>query len=254
MLTLLPVIYVISVTCNVTGNTCIMGIKLAMLKGQKGRLKMANTYTYSRREEVANAVTHGIGAALSVAALVILIVFSSMKGTAWHVVSFTIYGITMLLLYTSSTLVHAWKDGKVKDLFEIFDHSSIYLFIAGSYTPLLFIAVRGTLGWTLFGIIWGIALFGVIFKAFFTKKFLFMSTIFYIAMGWLIVIAWQPLMAAIPTGGIVLLVAGGLMYTLGTLFYVWRGFPYHHAIWHLFVLAGSILHFFMVLLYLTPLR
>ncbi|WFR61852.1 hemolysin III family protein [Paenibacillus amylolyticus] len=215
---------------------------------------MANTYTYSRREEVANAVTHGIGAALSVAALVILIVFSSMKGTAWHVVSFTIYGVTMLLLYTSSTLVHAWKDGKVKDLFEIFDHSSIYLFIAGSYTPLLFIAVRGTLGWTLFGIIWGIALFGVIFKAFFTKRFLFMSTIFYIAMGWLIVIAWQPLMSAIPTGGIVLLVAGGLMYTLGTLFYVWRAFPYHHAIWHLFVLAGSILHFFMVLLYLTPLR
>ncbi|WP_413377428.1 PAQR family membrane homeostasis protein TrhA [Paenibacillus taichungensis] len=215
---------------------------------------MANTYTYSRREEVANAVTHGIGAALSVAALVLLIVFSSMKGTAWHVVSFTIYGITMLLLYTSSTLVHAWKDGKVKDLFEIFDHSSIYLFIAGSYTPLLFIAVRGTLGWTLFGVIWGIALFGVIFKAFFTKRFLFMSTIFYIAMGWLIVIAWQPLMATIPTGGIVLLVAGGLMYTLGTLFYVWRGFPYHHAIWHLFVLAGSILHFFMVLLYLTPLR
>ncbi|WP_338593793.1 hemolysin III family protein [Paenibacillus sp. Y5S-9] len=215
---------------------------------------MANTHTYSRREEVANAVTHGIGAALSVAALVILIVFSSMKGTAWHVVSFTIYGITMLLLYTSSTLVHAWKDGKVKDLFEIFDHSSIYLFIAGSYTPLLFIAVRGTLGWTLFGIIWAVALFGVIFKAFFTKKFLFMSTIFYIAMGWLIVIAWQPLMDAIPTGGIVLLVAGGLMYTLGTLFYMWRGFPYHHAIWHLFVLAGSILHFFMVLLYLTPLR
>ncbi|MCZ1267768.1 hemolysin III family protein [Paenibacillus taichungensis] len=215
---------------------------------------MANTHTYSRREEVANAVTHGIGAALSVAALVILIVFASMKGTAWHVVSFTIYGITMLLLYTSSTLVHAWKDGKVKDLFEIFDHSSIYLFIAGSYTPLLFIAVRGTLGWALFGIIWGVALFGVIFKAFFTKRFLFMSTIFYIAMGWLIVIAWQPLMTAIPTGGIVLLVAGGLMYTLGTLFYVWRGFPYHHAIWHLFVLAGSILHFFMVLLYLTPLR
>lgn len=215
---------------------------------------MANTYTYSRREEVANAVTHGIGAALSVAALVLLIVFSSMKGTAWHVVSFTIYGITMLMLYTNSTLVHALKEGKAKDLFEFFDHSSIYLFIAGTYTPFLFIAVRGTLGWTLFGVIWGIALFGVIFKAFFTKKFLFMSTIFYIAMGWLIVIAWQPLVTAIPSGGIVLLVTGGLMYTLGTLFYVWRGFPYHHAIWHLFVLAGSILHFFAVLLYLTPLR
>ncbi|MBR2566677.1 MAG: hemolysin III family protein [Paenibacillus sp.] len=215
---------------------------------------MANTYTYSRREELANAVTHGIGAALSVAALVLLIVFSSMKGTAWHVVSFTIYGITMLMLYTNSTLVHALKEGKAKDLFEFFDHSSIYLFIAGTYTPFLFVAVRGTLGWTLFGIIWGIALAGVIFKAFFTKKFLFMSTIFYIAMGWLIVIAWNPLVTAIPTGGIVLLVAGGLMYTLGTLFYVWRGFPFHHAIWHLFVLAGSILHFFAVLIYLTPLR
>ncbi|WP_366288914.1 hemolysin III family protein [Paenibacillus sp. AN1007] len=215
---------------------------------------MANTYTYSRREEVANAVTHGIGAVLSAAALVLLIVFSSMKGTAWHVVSFTIYGITMLMLYTNSTLVHALKEGKAKDLFEFFDHSSIYLFIAGTYTPFLFVAVRGTLGWTLFGIIWGIALAGVIFKAFFTKKFLFMSTIFYIAMGWLIVTAWQPLVAAIPTGGIVLLVAGGLMYTLGTLFYVWRGFPFHHAIWHLFVLAGSILHFFAVIVYLTPLR
>ncbi|MGQ8871731.1 PAQR family membrane homeostasis protein TrhA [Paenibacillus sp. TSA_86.1] len=215
---------------------------------------MANTYTYSRREEVANAVTHGIGAALSVAALVLLIVFSSMKGTAWHVVSFTIYGITMLMLYTNSTLVHALKEGKAKDLFEFFDHSSIYLFIAGTYTPFLFVAVRGTLGWTLFGIIWGIALAGVIFKAFFTKKFLFMSTIFYIAMGWLIVTAWQPLVTAIPTGGIVLLVAGGLMYTLGTLFYVWRAFPFHHAIWHLFVLAGSILHFFAVIIYLTPLR
>lgn len=177
-----------------------------------------------------------------------------MKGTAWHVVSFTIYGITMLMLYTNSTLVHALKEGKAKDLFEFFDHSSIYLFIAGTYTPFLFVAVRGTLGWTLFGVIWGIALAGVIFKAFFTKKFLFMSTIFYIAMGWLIVIAWQPLVSAIPTGGIVLLVAGGLMYTLGTLFYVWRGFPFHHAIWHLFVLAGSILHFFAVLIYLTPLR
>lgn len=222
--------------------------------GLERTVDMANTYTYSRREEVANAVTHGIGAVLSAAALVLLIVFSSMKGTAWHVVSFTIYGITMLMLYTNSTLVHALKEGKAKDLFEFFDHSSIYLFIAGTYTPFLFVAVRGTLGWTLFGIIWGIALAGVIFKAFFTKKFLFMSTIFYIAMGWLIVTAWQPLVAAIPTGGIVLLVAGGLMYTLGTLFYVWRGFPFHHAIWHLFVLAGSILHFFAVIVYLTPLR
>ncbi|MMZ61034.1 hemolysin-III related [compost metagenome] len=211
---------------------------------------MANTHTYPRREEIANAITHGIGAFLSVAALVLLIVFSSIKGTAWHVVSFTIYGVSMLLLYTSSTLVHSFKEGKVKDLFEFFDHSSIYIFIAGTYTPFMLVAIRGPLGWSLFGTVWGIALLGVLFKAFFVKRFLFMSTIFYIIMGWLIVIAWGPLTAAVPYSGIVLLVTGGLLYTLGTVFYVWRAFPFHHAIWHLFVLAGSVLHFFAILLYL----
>ncbi|MCT1399154.1 hemolysin D [Paenibacillus sp. LC231] len=213
---------------------------------------MANTYTYPRREEIANAITHGIGAALSVAALVLLIVFSSLKGTAWHVVSFTIYGSTMLLLYLSSTLVHGLRDGKAKDFFEFMDHSSIYLFIAGTYTPFLLVAIRGSLGWSLFGIVWGIALFGVVFKAFFVKKFLFLSTIFYIAMGWLIVIAWNPLTAVVAPQGMNLLAIGGVLYTLGTIFYVWRGFPYHHAIWHLFVLAGSILHFFAILIYLLP--
>ncbi|MBT2760992.1 hemolysin III family protein [Paenibacillus sp. ISL-20] len=213
---------------------------------------MANTYTYPRKEEIANAITHGIGAALSVAALVLLIVFSSLKGTAWHVVSFTIYGSTMLLLYLSSTLVHGLRDGKAKDFFEFMDHSSIYLFIAGTYTPFLLVAIRGTLGWSLFGIVWGVALFGVVFKAFFVKKFLFLSTIFYIAMGWLIVIAWNPLTAVVAPQGMNLLAIGGVLYTLGTIFYVWRGFPYHHAIWHLFVLAGSILHFFAILIYLLP--
>lgn len=213
---------------------------------------MANTHIYPRREEVANAITHGIGALLSIAALVLLIVFSSIKGTAWHVVSFTIYGVSMLLLYMSSTLVHSFKEGKLKDLFEIFDHSSIYIYIAGTYTPFMLVAVRGPLGWSLFGIVWGIALFGVLFKAFFTKRFLFMSTIFYVVMGWLIVIAWGPLSAAIPSTGITLLVTGGLMYTLGTVFYVWRAFPYHHAVWHLFVLGGSVTHFFAILLYLLP--
>ncbi|MFB5266538.1 hemolysin III family protein [Paenibacillus enshidis] len=215
---------------------------------------MANTYTYSRREEVANAITHGIGVLLSIAALVLLIVVSATEGTAWHVVSFTVYGITMLLLYTNSTLLHILKEGKAKDLFEILDHSCIYLFIAGTYTPFLLTAVRGTLGWSLFGVIWGIALFGVVFKAFFTKKFLFMSTLFYIAMGWLIVIVWNPLVAVVPHGGIILLATGGILYTLGTVFYVWKAFPYHHAVWHVFVLGGSILHFFAVLLYLTPLK
>lgn len=213
---------------------------------------MANTHTYSRREEVANAVTHGIGAVLSVAALVLLIVFASIKGNAWHVVSFTVYGFTMLLLYMNSTLVHSFKEGKVKDFFEFMDHSSIYLFIAGTYTPFLLTAIRGPLGWTLFGLVWGIALGGVIFKAFFVKKFLFMSTVFYLLMGWLIVLAWGALKVSVPAEGLNLLVAGGLMYTVGTIFYVWRGFRYHHAIWHLFVLAGSILHFFSILMYLLP--
>ncbi|CAH0122115.1 MULTISPECIES: hemolysin III family protein [unclassified Paenibacillus] len=215
---------------------------------------MANTHVYTRKEEIANAVTHGIGMLLSVAALVLLVVYSCMYGNVWHIVSFTIYGVTMLLLYTSSTLLHSFPEGKVKDLFEIFDHASIYLFIAGTYTPFLFVVLRGTLGWTLFGIIWGIALFGVVFKAFFVKRFLFMSTIFYIAMGWLIVLAWNPLVAALPQGGVNMLVAGGVLYTLGTIFYVWRGFPHHHAVWHLFVLAGSIVHFFAVFLYVLPIQ
>lgn len=158
----------------------------------------------------------------------------------------------MLLLYVCSTLVHSFKEGKLKDLFEFFDHSSIYVYIAGTYTPLLLVAVRGPLGWSLFGIVWGIALLGVLFKAFFVKRFLFMSTIFYLLMGWLIIVAWGPLTAAVPQPGIVLLAAGGILYTLGTIFYVWRIFPYHHAIWHLFVLAGSITHFFVILLYLLP--
>ncbi|WP_411346075.1 PAQR family membrane homeostasis protein TrhA [Paenibacillus sp. WLX1005] len=213
---------------------------------------MADTHIYTRREEVANAITHGIGAALSVAALVLLIVFASLKGTPWHIVSFTIYGITMLLLYLSSTLVHSFNEGKVKDLFEIFDHSAIYLFIAGTYTPFMLLAVKGALGWSIFGTVWGMALLGCAFKAFFAKRFLFMSTIFYVLMGWLIVLAWGPLTASIATGGIILLVAGGIMYTLGTVFYVWRGFPFHHAVWHIFVLAGSVLHFFAVLFYLLP--
>lgn len=215
-------------------------------------IQLANTHTYSSREEVANAITHGIGALLSVAALVLLIVFASIDGTAWHVVSFTIYGVSMLLLYTCSTLVHSFPEGKVKDLFEIFDHSSIYLFIAGTYTPLLFNVIQGALGWTLFGIVWGIALSGIAFKAFFTKRFLFTSTIFYIAMGWIIVFAWNRLVENLARGGLTLLIIGGLLYTLGTVFYVWRGFRYHHAIWHLFVLAGSIVHFFTIILYVLP--
>lgn len=213
---------------------------------------MANTHIFTKKEEVANAIIHGIGAVLSVIALITLIIAASESGTAWHVTSFTIYGVTMLLLYVSSTLVHSFPQGRVKDIFEICDHASIYLFIAGTYTPFLFLVVKGALGWTLFGIVWGMALVGVVFKLFFTKKFLYLSTVLYIIMGWLIVFAWKPLVMSLAPGGLVLLVIGGVLYTVGAVFYVWRMFPFHHAVWHVFVLAGTVVHFFGVFYYLLP--
>jgi hemolysin III len=213
---------------------------------------MVDTHRYTKREEIANAITHGIGVLLSIAALIFLIINAVEVGTVWHILSFTIYGVTMILLYLSSTLLHCFPEGKAKNLFEILDHVSIYLFIAGTYTPFLFIVIKGSLGWTLFGIVWGLAFFGIFFKAFFVKKFLVLSTFFYILMGWLIVFAWEPLVVALPPNGMALLVWGGMLYTLGTIFYIWRGFPFHHAVWHLFVLAGTVVHFFAIILYVLP--
>ncbi|MFQ3546091.1 hemolysin III family protein [Halobacillus rhizosphaerae] len=207
------------------------------------------THTFTKREELANAITHGFGAVLSVGMLVLLIVYAAVEGNAWHLVSGIIYGGTMLLLYTSSTLVHSFPEGKLKDLFEIFDHAAIYLFIAGSYTPILLVPLRSSLGWTLFGIVWGIAVLGVIFKVFFVKRFVVLSTIFYILMGWLLLLAWGPLTEQVPAAGITYLVVGGVMYSIGAIFYVWRSFTYHHMVWHLFVLGGTILHFFMIFFY-----
>ena len=205
------------------------------------------THTFSKREEIANSITHGIGALFSIAALVLLIVFASMQGDAWYIVSFAIYGATMVILYTASTLVHSFPPGKVKHIFEILDHSAIYFFIAGTYTPFLLIAIQGALGWTLLGIVWGLAIFGTVFKVFFVDRFLQLSTVLYIIIGWLIVFAWKPLIAAVPDYGVVFLVIGGIIYSVGAIFYVWRGFEYHHAVWHLFVLVGSVLHFLAVM-------
>ncbi|WP_082234340.1 PAQR family membrane homeostasis protein TrhA [Halobacillus massiliensis] len=208
------------------------------------------THTFSKREEIANAVTHGIGVILSIAMLVVLIVYASLNGTGWHIISVSIYGGTMVLLYVSSTLVHSFPAGKAKDLFEIFDHSAIYLFIAGTYTPMLLIPLRGPLGWTLFGIVWGMAVLGIIFKVFFVKRFVILSTIFYIIMGWLIILAWGPLTTEVPARGITYLIIGGVLYSIGAIFYVWRSFTYHHMVWHLFVLGGSIFHFFTIFFYI----
>ena len=212
---------------------------------------MASTHVFSKEEEISNSITHGIGVILSIAAIVILIVFASLYGNVWHVVSFTLFGATMLLLYTSSTLLHALKPGKAKDFFEIMDHSSIYFFIAGSYTPFLLVAVQSATGWTLFGIVWGLAIAGTIFKSFFVKKFLFTSTLLYVVMGWLIVFVWNDLVAAIHSTSLILLIIGGLLYTVGAIFYIWKLFKHHHAVWHVFVLSATVCHFFAVL-YLLP--
>lgn len=203
---------------------------------------------YSHKEEIANAISHGVGVLLSIAALVILVVHAALYGDAWHVVSFAIFGSSLVILYTCSTLLHSLR-GKAKEIFEILDHSAIYLLIAGSYTPFLLVTLRGASGWTLFGIIWGLALAGIVFKAYFVKRFILLSTLFYIGMGWIIIFAFPALLDQLPMGGIVWLVIGGVLYTVGSIFYVWRRIPYHHAIWHVFVIGGSVSHFFAVLLY-----
>lgn len=202
-------------------------------------------------EEVANAITHGVGVALSLAGLVILVVMASLFGDVWRVVSFSIYGTTLLLLFLASTLYHSFRSPKVKRVFRILDHSSIYLLIAGTYTPITLVALRGPLGWTFFGLIWGLAIAGIVFKMFLLGKLRIVSALFYIGMGWMVVVAWKPVLNMAPVGLMIWLLAGGVLYTVGTIFYAMRCMPYQHAVWHLFVLGGSIAHFLGILLFLS---
>ncbi len=203
-------------------------------------------------EELANTITHGAGVALSILGLVLLVVRAAIYGDAWQVVSFSIYGSSLILLYLASTLYHGFKSKRVKEILRIFDHSAIYLLIAGTYTPFLLVTLRGPWGWSLFGTIWGLALLGITFKIIFGPKYEIVSTIFYLMMGWVVIIAIKPLIAALPLAGLVWLVAGGLAYSLGVIFYVWEKLPYNHAIWHGFVMAGSFFHFFAVFLHIAP--
>ena len=205
-------------------------------------------------EEVMNAVTHGIGALLAVIGLVLLTVFAYLYGEIWHVLSFSIYGTTLVLLYLASTLYHSFTNEKLKYQFKILDHSAIYLLIAGTYTPFTLVPLHGVLGWTIFGIVWGLAMLGILLKVFFVGRFKVVSTLCYILMGWLIVLAIKPLVATVAASGIIWLIAGGLFYTFGTVFYLWNKLPYNHAIWHLFVLAGSISHFIAVFFYVLPIH
>jgi len=209
---------------------------------------------YSLPEEVASSVTHGLGVALSITALIILTTLAARSGDIWRVVSFSTYGSTLIMMYLSSVLYHTFQCPGVKRIFRYFDHSAIYLLIAGTYTPFTLVNLRGTWGWTLFGLIWGLAAFGMLMTVLGVGRSRVLASLVYIGMGWLIVIAIKPLLEAIPPGGVAWLVAGGLFYTLGVVFYVWKRLPFNHAIWHLFVLGGSVCHFFAILLYVLPFR
>jgi hemolysin III len=199
-------------------------------------------------EEQLNAASHGIGALLGIAGLVLLIVFNTNKAD-WSLFSVIVYGISLIVLFTASTLYHSMKGEKRKHYFRIIDHISIYFLIAGTYTPVLLITLEKSLGWPLFWTVWGIAAFGVILKLFFTGRFEIFSTLLYLVMGWLIVFDFTNLSEAIGSKGVLWFFAGGLFYTVGIIFYAIHRIPYNHVIWHLFVLAGAIGHFFMIFYY-----
>ena len=214
----------------------------------------AETTQYSFLEEIFNSITHGLGILLSIAALVLLIVFASLYGSAKHIVSCTIFGTTLILLYTASTLYHSLRKPHAKKVLKIIDHSCIYTLIAGTYTPFMLVVIRGALGWSIFVLMWALTIAGISYKIFFAHRFKIISTIAYLLMGWIIIFVIKPLVDGLPIGGILWLIAGGLAYTLGTIFYLGKKIPYNHAIWHLFVLAGSTCHFFAVLFYVIPIH
>jgi hemolysin III len=207
---------------------------------------------YSVGEEIANSLTHGIGVVLSVAGLAVLTGFASAFGTVWHIVSCSIYGVTQILLYTASTLYHGIPLPRAKAVLRVLDHAAIFLLIAGTYTPFALISLGGAMGWTILGVVWGLAITGIAFQTILIRHKAILTILPYIAMGWLAVFAVKPMVESIAPGGLILLTAGGLCYTLGCVFYVWRRLPYHHAVWHIFVMGGSAMHFFAVLFYVIP--
>ncbi len=201
---------------------------------------------YSINEEIANSIIHGIGVILSIVGLTVLLVLAYLYGTTEHLVSYTIYGSSLILLYTSSTLYHALTNIKAKKILKICDHAAIYLLIAGCYTPFFVINIKGILGWSMMGAVWGLAIVGVIFKIFFTGRNKLISVLTYLGMSWMILIAAGPLVKALSSEGIIWFVACGFTYSIGTIFYM-KKIPFFHAIWHLFVLLGSIFHYIAII-------
>lgn len=210
------------------------------------------TPDYTLGEEIANSVTHGVGLILAIAGLAVLTAFASRYGNAWHLVSCVIFATTLILQYTFSTLYHSIQLPRAKHVMRILDHSAIFLLIAGTYTPFMLVNLRGTWGWTLFGIVWALALLGVLFQVSLLRRWQGISLALYLGMGWVVVVAFKPMLNAVAPGGLLLLLLGGLAYTSGVVFYLWKRLRFHHAIWHGFVLAGSMLHFFAVLFYVIP--
>jgi len=217
---------------------------------------MEKNIKFSRREELANAISHFSGALLSIAGLVLMVHFSMVYGNGWHVVSTSIFGTTMIVLYLSSTLTHILPMGKAKDLFFNFDRIAIYLLIAGTYTPIALLTLHGTLGWIILGIEWGLALLGTILiltrPGDYNKGVSTFYVISYAVMGWLILIAIVPVMNTLPLMGTLWILIGGACYTLGIVFFKFIKFPYHHLLWHVLVLAGTLSHFFAVFFYMIP--
>jgi hemolysin III len=198
-------------------------------------------------EELANSLTHGVGLMLSIAGFIVLVALAAMRGSAWRIVSCAVYGSTLICLYTASTLYHSIRSRRLKRVLRVCDHSAIYLLIAGTYTPFLLVNMRGSWGWSLFAVIWGLAMAGILFKVWFVEHLSVLSTAVYLLMGWLALLAIKPMLLAVPLSGLLWLLAGGVLYTMGVVFYAWKIVPYNHAIWHGFVLAGSTCHYFAVL-------
>lgn len=207
---------------------------------------------YSLGEEIANAVTHGLGAVLSIVALVLLVFYSATRGTGWHLASGMVYGVTLLLLYLASTLYHSLTNPTARHVFKIIDHAGIYLLIAGTYTPFTLVTLREDGGWWLFGVVWALAIVGVSLEAAWVYRPKWLSALVYLGMGWLAILPIRLLIENLERGGIILLIAGGVAYTAGTVFYVLKKVRYMHAVWHLFVLGGSACHFLAVMLYVVP--
>ena len=205
-------------------------------------------------EEIANSITHGAGAVAGLAVLAVLVTFAAFTGDPWRIVSVSVYGVSIVLLFTASALYHGAVAPGRKRFFQLLDHAAIFLLIAGTYTPFTLVTFRGTLGWTVFGVVWGIAALGITLTVFFVGRFRLLFLALYLAMGWIIVLAVKPMMAVLPPGGLAWVVAGGLCYTVGVVFYLWRGLRFGHTIWHLFVLAGSACHFMGILFYVVPPR